>query len=84
MGEFVIGLGIGAVVAGLLSSFMYFVLFYKEDKSDHHLPETKVNIPMPELRPCKSCRNHHSHHGVCDICKDFSCWAKVEGVQNKN
>lgn len=23
---------------------------------------------------CNTCINNHSHHGVCDICKDFNCW----------
>lgn len=27
-------------------------------------------------KTCKTCRNYGSHHGVCDICHDCSCWTK--------
>ena len=55
MGEFIIGLAIGGVIATLVSSFMYYVVFPKDkNEINNHLPETKSNVPMPECKPPKS------------------------------
>ena len=55
MGEFIIGLAIGGVIATLVSSFMYYVVFPKDkNEINNHLPETKANVAMPECKPPKS------------------------------
>ena len=33
---------------------------------------------------CSTCRNYGSHHGVCDICHDYSCWTKPTESEDNN
>ena len=55
MGEFILGLAMGGVIATLVSSFMYYVVFPKDkNEINNHLPETKANVPMPEVKPCET------------------------------
>lgn len=32
-----------------------------------------------EAKTCTTCQNNNSHHGVCDICHEFSCWTPIGG-----
>lgn len=32
----------------------------------------------PTTKNCRTCRNFGSHHGICEICKDYKCWTEQE------
>ena len=42
------------------------------------IPLTERTSEQSDKRTCTTCRNHGSHHGICDICHDYSCWTAKE------
>lgn len=47
--------------------------------SNYNLDDMKDKIDSHLIKTCDTCQNNNSHHGVCDICHNSSCWTPIGG-----